>query len=190
MMKTKNVVATLLASSAALFSVGASADTGYVSLGLGQSHLNADCSGIPSCKTNDTAVKVTGGYNLGSGFSAELGYMDFGKFSANDGAGTSVDVKPSAWTLGAAYTMPFTPQWSGSVRLGAARVHTDVSAAVTGVGSGSASETKTKPYYGLGVDYAVAQNVKVGFGADFTQAEFQGAKNNVRALTLGLTYGF
>ncbi len=189
-MKINKIASALLASSAAMFCAGASADTGYVSVRFGQSHIDANCSGAASCKVSDTALKLTGGYHLDGRWAAELGYIDFGKYSANDGAGLSSELKASAITVGAAYTVPFAAQWSANLRLGMAIVKTDTADWSGPLNTYSASETATTPYAGLGLDYALSKNLKVGLGADVTQSTLPGVTHTLYALSLGLSYGF
>lgn len=45
----------------------------YGTVAVGGSHLNIDCTGTTSCKSDNTGVKVVGGYAFGNGFSVVLG---------------------------------------------------------------------------------------------------------------------
>ena len=181
-------IAIAFAAAASLVSTGAMAQA-YVSGGVGMSRADIDCEGVATCDKNDVAVKLTGGYSLGNGFAAELGYINFGKAKLAD-SGVSADVKANAFTLGGAYRAELSPAFGLSARLGLARVKTKVSASVPGFGSGSLSETKTKPYVGVGVDYALAPQLKLEVGADFTRGEIQGEKADLSAVTVGLRFDF
>ncbi|MBA4218433.1 MAG: porin family protein [Proteobacteria bacterium] len=160
----------------------------YGTVAVGGSHLNIDCTGTTSCKSDNTGVKVVGGYAFGNGFSVELGYVSFGKFSGSDGTG-SVDIKPTAFTLGGAYALPLGTDWGLNLRLGAAQVKTKLNA-VVGALSGSDSLTKTKVYAGLGVSYALSKEFKLELGLDASQAEYGGEKGGLRLISLGATYAF
>lgn len=173
---------------AALVSTSAMAQA-YVSADVGVGHSSIDCSGIASCDKNSTSFKVTGGYKFGYGLAAEFGYIDFGKVTASDD-GIGVKITAKAWTLGAAYEWPFTPEFAGVARLGIASVDTKADAYVAGEGSGSKSETKTEAYYGLGVNYAVAKNVKVQAGIDWSHAHIVDTSAVVRSITAGVRYEF
>ena len=173
---------------AGLTSTGAMAQA-YVSGGIGISNANFDCSGTTSCDNNDTAAKFVGGYGFGNGFAAELGFISFGKATASD-ATISAEVKSSAITLGVAYQLAFSKDWGANFRLGVASMETKVSGTVIGLGSASDSETNTTPYVGVDFNYAVSKAVKLGAGLDFSRAEFQGNKANVRALTFNVRYDF
>jgi opacity protein-like surface antigen len=188
----KKFALTLFAAAAATLSTGAMAQI-YVSGDIGQGHSSIDCTGTDSCSKNDTAFKVTGGYKFGQGFSAELGYIDFGKLSFTDtSTGTAVagDIATHGITLGGLYELRLAPQIDGTARLGIASVETKVSGAVAGVGSASQSETNTQLYYGLGLNYAVARNVKLEGGIDWSHGKFQGSSFVVRAITVGGRYEF
>ena len=161
----------------------------YVSADIGAGHASIDCTGVSSCSNNGTSFKVTGGYKFGYGFAGELGYIDFGKATASD-TGVDAKLKANAWTLGAAYEMPIAADISGTARLGVASVKTKVSANISGVGSGSVSDTKAEAYYGLGANYAFNKNVKVEAGVDWSHANFQGSTAVVRSIYAGLRYEF
>lgn len=178
----------LLAAVAAMCASSAMAQ-GYVALGAGPSHYNLDCSGMTSCDNNDTAFKVVGGYTLGKGFSAELGYASFGKARASDPS-VSANLKGDGLTLGAAYQYQFNRDWGAAGHLGLARMKTTMSGTVNGVGSASLSETHTAPYYGLAVNYMLGKSWKVEGGVDFSKVESSGEKANVRAITFGAGYAF
>jgi OmpA-OmpF porin, OOP family len=185
-LKNSLIAATLLAT--AFVSTGAMAQ-GYVSADVGVGHASIDCTGIASCDDNGTSFKVTAGYKLGYGFAAEFGYIDFGKAKASD-TGFDAKFEAKAWTLGAAYELPIAADFSGVARLGVASVKTTASATITGVGSGSDSDTKTEAYYGLGANYAVAKNIKIKAGVDWSHAEYAGTTTVVRSISAGVQYEF
>jgi opacity protein-like surface antigen len=184
----KKLALTLLAVAATTLSTGAMAQF-YVSGDIGQGHASVDCSGIASCSKNDTAFKVTGGYKFGKGFAAEVGYVDFGNATGND-QGVSAQIGAKAFTVGGAYELPFAPQWNGVARLGLASVETKISGSIAGLGGYSQSETNTEAYYGLGVNFAVARNVKIEAAIDWSHLGFQGESGVVRAITVGGRYEF
>ena len=187
-MKKSLIVAALFAT--AFASTGAMAQAhAYVSADVGASHASLDCTGIASCDNNDVSFKVTAGYKLGYGFAAEFGYIDFGTAKASD-SGVDVKVKSKAWTLGAAYELPIAADFSGVARLGVASMKTTGSANIVGVGSGSVSDTKTEAYYGLGANYAVAKNIKIKAGIDWSHADLQGSTAVVRSISAGVQYEF
>lgn len=160
----------------------------YGTIAAGSAHANLDCTGATACDKSDTAVKVMGGYDFGSGLSLEAGYISFGKFRAGDSSG-SLSLKPTAILLGGAYAIPFNADWGMNVRLGVAQVKTKADA-VSGSIRGSISESKAKAYAGVGVTYAVSQTVKIELAADSTQAEIAGEKGTLRLITLGATFAF
>jgi OOP family OmpA-OmpF porin len=183
----KNWVGGLAAIAALMFSTGAMAQS-YLSVAAGQGHQELDCTGATSCDSTGTALKVVGGYTFGQGVSLEVGYLDFGKIKASNGM-LSVEIKSSALTLGGAYKLAFTPDFAGHLRLGVASMKAEAKA-TTFFGNFNDSETKAKLYYGLGLSYAFSNAVSAEIGADFSQAELQGDKADVRAVTAGLRFTF
>jgi len=180
----KKIALTLFAAATTTLSTGAMAQV-YVSGDIGQGHISADwCTGIASCNNNATAFKLTGGYKLGQGFAAELGYIDFGKATASD-VGGSAGLQASGFTLGVAYELPLATGWKAVARLGVASLETKLT-----VPGDSVSETNTEAYYGIGANYAIAKNVKLQGGIDWSHGELQGATTVIRAITLGARYEF
>ncbi|MBK6616175.1 outer membrane beta-barrel protein [Ottowia sp.] len=178
-----------LLAAAALCLCGSAMAQGYVGIAAGPSHFSLDCTGATSCDNNDTAFKVVGGYSFGNGFSAELGYVSFGKAKAADSSVTA-EMKAAGPTLGIAYQHQFNREWGTGVRLGVSNMKTTMSGTVSGLGSATLSETNATPYYGFAVNYMLAKNWKVEAGLDFSKAEIRSEKGTVRALTLGAAYAF
>lgn len=171
-----------------LISSAALADA-YVSGAVGSGHLNVDCSGAATCKTNGTAFKLAGGYKFGNGLSAELGYIDFGKASAND-ANASATLQTRAVTLGAAYKHNFSSTFYGTTRLGVASVKSSVDGTVFGVGSASDTKSTAQAYFGLGLGYSVTPTTHIEIAGDFSRAQYVDEKASVRALTVGVRQDF
>lgn len=188
MKKLVLLLATLIGAAAAQAQTTQTTDPFYLGVAVGQSHTNVDCSGIASCNNNDTGVKLTGGYQLGNGFSVELGYINFGKFVARlDGASSTL--RSHAWTLGGAYALPLSADVGMNFRLGVAQVKTTgefMAGPLRVTGSGN----KAKPYAGLGLTYALNKTTKLELGLDSTRAEIDGEKGNLRLISLGATFAF
>ncbi len=161
----------------------------YVSGAVGQGRADVDCTGIASCDKTGTAFKLTGGYAYGNGISAELGYIDFGKVKFAD-SGLSGSATANGLSLGAAFEVPVADSLSLGARLGIVSLKTKVSGAVSGLGSASVSETNAAPYYGFYGAYAISKTTRIELGADFSRAEFDGEKADVRAVTVGLRVAF
>lgn len=183
----KKWVGGLVTVSALLLSGGVMAQ-GYASFAAGQSQHVDTCSGVPSCDETGTAFKVVGGYNINEVLGLEIGYLDFGKAKAS-GFGITAELLVSAFTVGGAFKANFTPDFAGHLRLGVASVKTK-GTATDNVSRFSASETNAQPYYGFGLSYAFSKEWAVEAGADFSKAELQGGKNDVRAITVGLRASF
>jgi len=161
---------------------GASAQV-YVGGGFGPSHVNLDCPAIlGNCDTSDTGYKLYGGYKLNPAVALEVAYVDFGKAKFTGGS-----LAADGFLINAAFRHNFTRELNGVARLGVATLDTKLSADVLGR---SQTDSSTKLYFGLGVEYALQKNLKLSAGADFTNAEFQGDSGAVRLLSIGAQYDF
>ena len=192
---------TLIAGAVALFSLasGSAFAQSYVGGNIGESHADHGCGAaavsgaITSCDKNDFAWKVYGGYQLpGTDFAGELTYFDLGKFKAS-GAG-SAETKGSYWGLGGAYRPSFGSGWGGVARVGAAYGTSKVDYSLSDV-AGDHSKTGWHPYYGLGVNYEIAKNIKLEADWDNTRLTsqvptFGSTTAVVNSYTIGASFGF
>lgn len=188
MKKLSLVIAAALVAGAAHAGEADSKAYGYVNVAAGRSHINADCSGVASCSNNSSATKVIGGYRFANGFGLEGGFVNFGKYSAAD-VSVQEELKASAMTFGGIYTAELGSGWGVNIRLGMAQVKTKYDG-ILGKSITYASESATKLYSGLGLQYAVTPSVKLELALDATKASFDGATGNLRLVTFGATFGF
>jgi hypothetical protein len=194
---------TLIAGAVALLSLtaGSAFAQTYVGGNIGASHANRGCdaaaaSGVlASCDKNDFAWKLYGGYQLpGTPWAAELTYFDLGKFKGT-GSGASAEAKDSYWGLGGAYRPSFGSGWGGVARLGAAYGTSKVDYDLGNTLLGEHSKNGWHPYYGLGVNYEIAKNVKLEADWDNTRITsqvptFASSTHVVNSYTLGASIGF
>ena len=194
---------TLIAGAVALFSLasGSAFAQSYVGGNIGASHAGRGCDAaaasgtITSCDKNDFAWKVYGGYQLpGTDFAGELSYFDLGKFKGS-GTGASGDAKDSYWGLGGAYRPSFGSGWGGVARVGAAYGTSKVDYNLGDTLLGEHSKNGWHPYYGLGVNYQIAKNVKLEADWDNTRIAsqvptFGSSTNTVNTYTIGASFGF
>ena len=194
---------TLIAGAVALFSLasGSAFAQSYVGGNIGESHANHGCDAaaasgaLTSCDKTDFAWKLYGGYQMpGTPWAAELSYMDLGKFKGS-GTGASGDAKDSYWGIGGAYRPDFGSGWGGVARLGAAYATSKVDYNLGDTLIGEHSKNGWHPYYGLGVNYQIAKNVKLEADWDNTKITsqvptFGSSTNVVNSYTLGASFGF
>ncbi len=159
----KNLIAGLMALSG--LAAGAPAalaqDTGfYAGIGVGQSDAKDACAGAPiSCDNKDTGWKIFGGYQFNKNFGAEVGYVDFGKATANgviSGVAVSANAKAKGWEFLGVGTLPIADKFSAYGKLGFFRWDADVSATASIPGfavTASASDKGTDLTYGIGLKY-------------------------------------
>lgn len=124
----------------------------YGGLGAGRSHADIGSAGIAgSTDKEDNAWKAFGGYQFNQHFAVEGGYVDLGKASVNGATGFGT-TDSSAWHAGVVGSLPVTPQFAFTGKLGIARTETDTSGINAGVAFGG-SNRETAPTYGLGMKY-------------------------------------
>jgi hypothetical protein len=193
---------TLIAGAVAVISLasGSAFAQSYVGINLGQSHANHGCGAseasglITSCDKSDFAWKINGGYQLpGTPWAGELTYFNLGKFKGT-GAGASATAKDSYWGLGGAYRPDFGSGWGGVARAGAAYGTSKVDYSL-GTATGEQSKNGWHPYYGLGVTYQLAKNVKIEGDWDNTRITSQvpalgSSTAVVNSYTIGASFGF
>jgi hypothetical protein len=201
-MRNWKVNKTLITGAIALLSLatGSAFAQTYVGIGAGVSHAARGCGAgdntgaIDHCDKNDTAIKLYGGYQLpGTPWAGEITYFDLGKFKGS-GDGASGDAKDSYWGLGGAYRPVFGNGWGGVARVGAAYGTSKVDYSL-GDFSGEHSKTGWHPYYGLGVNYEIAKNIKLEADWDTTRITSQVPSYNsstgvVNSYTIGASFGF
>ena len=169
-------LAALLASTV----VSASAQV-YVGGAFGPSRVNVECGGLLNCDSSDTGYKFYAGYKVNPIVALEAAYVDFGKAKFTGGS-FAVD----GFLLNAALRHNFTRQLNGVARLGVAVLDTKLSGPLFI----NSSDSSTKLYFGLGLEYAFAKNLKGTASLDFANAEFKGESGSVRMLNVGAQYDF
>ena len=193
---------TLIAGAVALLSAatGSAFAQSYVGANIGDSHANRGCDAgvattlITSCDKSHFAYKLYGGYQLpGTDFAGELSYANLGSFKGT-GNGANSEAKDSAWGIGGAYRPSFGQGWGGVARVGAAYGTSKVDYNL-GTLSGEHSKTGWHPYYGLGVNYEIAKNIKIEADWDNTRITsqvptFSSSTAVINTYSVGATFGF
>lgn len=145
MTKNKMLSRTLLAVllGAAAFGAQAAEDHGfYAGAGAGQSFVDEG-----AYDDEDAAFSAFGGYQFNRWFGLEAGYTDFGKLEPG---ATGQALEPSAVSLVAIGTLPFTDRFSGYLKAGVQRW--DLDTAIPAL-TGTADDNGTDPTYGVGLQY-------------------------------------
>ncbi len=181
----KKISLSLAAAALALAASTASAEV-YVGGAIGQSHYNLDCFGI-SCDRTPTGYKLFGGYKFNQFVAIEGTYADYGDLKISDGFGTRLS--GTSFGIGAAGFYDFHPQWTAIGRIGLASnkfKYRDNEL--------SSSDSKIKPYFGLGVGFRVAPKTTIEAGADFTRFKLDNddvkASSSGRFLHIGVRQSF
>ncbi len=181
--------------------MGVASAQAYIGGVVGQSRINLSCEDFNlGCDKSDTGKKFYVGYKLNPVVGLEAAYVDFGKGTRGytesyfDGFQSSdIDVNQSIEARGALLAAAFRyaahPQLSLVGRVGLSILKTKGSSRSI-VESFSTSDDSVKPYLGLGIEFALNKNVRITADADFTSAELNDSRGDLRLLGVGLQYGF
>jgi len=197
----------LAAAAAAAISLDARAEA-FIGAAAGVSDWPGGvCSAAESCDHRDGTWLVRGGYMFAPYIGIEARYVDLGRARASlpfvaNGTPMSLDTRyeSKGAAIGAVAALPVSPAFAVVAVLGAARLESSLDTPDTTVpgsaGTGvvtqvgfRAEETKTNPYYGLGVDYRVYPNVTIGVDATRYRVQL-GGTDNVDTFTASLTFHF
>ncbi len=198
-LKKWTLLAGLFAVVTAAPAVVSAQDAGFYAGGaVGKSELKDACVDTAplSCKDNDTAYKIFGGYQFNKNFGAELGYVNLGKATASGtilGVPVSADIKAKGFELLGVGTLPLADKFSAYGKLGFFRWDVDASARVGAVTIDSASENGTDLTYGIGVKYDFAKNM--GVRLEWQRYKDLGneattGKSDVDLLSIGIVFKF
>ncbi len=211
---------------------------GYVGAIVGLSNYDLNCEGFSPCDKKDKAVKLYAGTQFKQGLidtsrfkldTLEVSYIRFGSVKAGTGTRRDSAADPDDSTIiintdrpmtasGKANAVVFagvgrfiiTPSLTASAKAGLAYVNTTIDQAVDGASWSSETKSKIKPYFGLGLEYALNDKLKIVGNFDYTkyEGEFDGSidgkadnasdnvvsdrtlKGSVYQLGLGLQFGF
>lgn len=173
------------------------ADGPYASLDLGQADYGGDASG------NDTAYRLTGGYQFNSHLSLEGGYVDLGSVQAYDGICRFSDpgipcvpeytfAKAHGYLVEAVASAPLGSDWSLYGRAGVAFVHTEAGKLSGGFVASDSSLSNSVFTYGFGIAWSSSETLRWHLGWDdySSLGDSTGGHFSVTALALGVTYAF
>ncbi|MEY2839708.1 MAG: hypothetical protein RJB60_2007 [Pseudomonadota bacterium] len=150
---------------------GLASAQGYAGAVAGLSKAKLDC-GANICDDSSVGVKVYGGYEVDPNASIEVGYINFGKAKIKfKNSTTTADIKGSAFVVTSAFRFPIAAQLNGVGRVGLARVTGKLATDAPGVKN--TSTTSIKLYTGLGLEYAIAKNIKLVGSFDLTGADVE-----------------
>jgi OmpA-OmpF porin, OOP family len=147
---------------------GVAAAQGYAGALIGMGKIDGCIGGGISCDDSDTAFKIYGGYELGEGWSAELAYTNFGELTLTSGANT-LKTKVTGFSVAAAYRYSFNSDITGVARIGLGMLDGKNSGGITNVSV--AVDDSAKLMFGLGLEYNLADNIKLVGAFDAISAD-------------------
>ncbi|HWU70323.1 MAG TPA: porin family protein [Pseudoxanthomonas sp.] len=157
---------------------------GFIRGELGSTKLKAEGG-----SEDDTGYSVRGGYYFNKNFAVEGFYNDyFGKSEHFEGETVSLDV--TGYGIGVVGKMYFAPAmdtgWFVDGRVGAAKIKSKGSIG----GLGSISDSKTKPYIGVGIGYDFSRNLGLSLNYDYAKTDFYDVDMKLNTVSAGLEYRF
>jgi OOP family OmpA-OmpF porin len=198
----------LFAFVASMSSALAADDGFYVGAGVGGAKANFDTgallAGAPAGttfanETSKTGWKIFGGYQMDKYFGAELSYVDLGRYGFSGTvppAAFSGNVRINGWGVAATGTLPLDKGFSLLGKIGAFYSQEKATATATFFGTSataSGDDNRWVAQFGLGVKYAINQNLSVKLEAERYQdmgSNLATVKADVSLYTIGLSYGF
>lgn len=136
-------------------------NAGYFGVGLGSSSIDFSDEGADRIDDEDSYTKFFGGFEINEYLTGELGYVDFGEFSAHYNFLDETDTASgTAFLASALLNGNFDQSVSGFFRVGLSfwDVDYDVEADFFGPIRGSGSGTGNELFYGLGLNYQASDN--------------------------------
>ena len=141
--------------------------------------------------TKGWTTSLFGGYKFNKNFALEAKFADLGKYKLDGTVGAATEAAkahPMAFCLSGVGTLPLGDQFSAYGSVGACRWNDRAS--VTRDGTSVVGHDKgTDLTYGVGVAYAVTENVDLRAGWN-RYAKVLHNKQDVNAFTVGLAYNF
>lgn len=199
-----NKALSLLGAAAASLALDAHSE-GFAGIAAGTARWSSDfCVPSGPCDRSDTAWSARAGYMFSPYVGIEARYVDLGRVTSTYTAAIPNQEQrfdANGAGVGAALAFPFADRFRLTGAVGVARTRTrykipDMTMPATGGESGivivnglSHTETKAKPYYAVGLDYAFAPNFSVGVEAARYRAGVAGTAD-VDTLMGGITYRF
>jgi OOP family OmpA-OmpF porin len=136
----------------------------YGGLGAGLNYTNLDTGSIVGAKDEkDTAWKLFGGYQFNRYLGVEAGYVDLGKAGVGGtsaGNPAAASFESTVWQAAAVGSLPLSPQFAATAKLGVARADTDITGNI-GATPIATTDRNTAPTYGLGMRYDINKNIGV-----------------------------
>lgn len=195
----------------------ASQAQGYVGAVASLSSIGIDCANKLTCDKKGFGARFYAGsklsaenqidFQFGKIDAFEVGVSNFGKASSTyirtytitdvvNGGTTTQDRTIStvgtanALTFAAVANMPVTTELAVLAKLGVAYVSSTARYYVDGVANASETETKLKPYLGLGASMVVFDSLKIVGNYDVTAFDVAGRKSRASSFGLGAEMSF
>jgi hypothetical protein len=166
---------------------------GFVRGDLGKSNVDVDVDGVGNDSDDDTSYSFRGGYWFNNNFAVEGFYSSFydKTVTVDDGSGGTIDVdgKLSGIGLGLVGKTDMGNDQTGFFVMGRAGIMRG-KVEVSATGFGSADDTSTKPYFGVGVGYDFSPQFGMSLNWDQHQGSGDDLSITARTVSLGVEARF
>jgi OOP family OmpA-OmpF porin len=182
----------VLAAVAALSVSGAFAQA-YVGAGLSINQLNVNCAGTQTCSTQDAGGKAYGGYVWPSGVGVEVAYHLLGAATSSAMVSSTLvrtEYEASGFGGAVVFRGAVSRNFWVHAKLGMLHVTTTAISRSGVVAPVEVSESTTKPYLGLGMEYGFVESVKLLAYMDMTKGKIGGSTASIRGSGLGVEFIF
>ncbi|MBV2208414.1 MAG: porin family protein [Thermomonas sp.] len=179
-----------LACALALSALSTSAVAGdfFVRGEAGQSDVKLKATGVGSDSDKDTAYSLRGGYWFNQNFAVETNYSQLYKQNLYRDSVNYLDAKLTTMGVGIVVKEHVTPEPVGFfVQLRGGFVRSKLA---VDTNLGDASETSTKPYYGIGAGYDFSKTFGLSLNYDHNQDSVDDVKVTANTLSLGAEFRF
>lgn len=158
----------------------------------GRAEARSACDNVVNCSSDDTAARVSLGWQFTPMVGLEAGYSSFGTVFESRNNTFSASQDANAWTLSVLGTLPIADRFGLYGRVGAARFDNDTSGTGLVQGVPVSNDNRTKPYFGAGLKFGLTDNVALR--AEYQRykdlANIGGVRDDVDAWSGGVVFTF
>lgn len=158
----------------------------------GRAEARSACDNVINCSSDDTAARVSLGWQFTPMIGLEAGYSSFGTVFESRNNTFSANQDANAWTLSLLGTIPIADRFGIYGRVGAARFDNDTSGTGLVQGVPVNNDNRTKPYFGAGLKFGLTDNVALR--AEYQRykdlANIGGIRDDVDAWSGGVVFTF
>lgn len=158
----------------------------------GKAEARNACDNVVNCSSDDTAARVSLGWQFTPMIGLEAGYSSFGTVFESNNNNFNASQDANAWTLSLLGTLPIADRFGIYARAGAARFDNDTSGTGLVQGVPVSNDNRTKPYFGAGLKFGLTGNfaLRAEYQRYKDLANIGGVRDDVDAWSGGVVFTF